>query len=27
MYWNPASRPGYSGTAVFSKQEALNVIY
>lgn len=25
IYWNPASRPGYSGTAVFSKNEALSV--
>lgn len=27
MYWNPAERPGYSGTAVFSKKQALNVHY
>ena len=27
MYWNPAERPGYSGTAVFSKKEALSVHY
>lgn len=26
IYWNPAERPGYSGTAVFSKIEPLNVI-
>lgn len=25
QYWNPAVRPGYSGTAVFSKKEALSV--
>jgi len=25
QYWNPATRPGYSGTAVFSKLEALSV--
>ncbi len=27
MYWNPANRPGYSGTAVFSKIEPLSVSY
>lgn len=27
QYWNPAQRPGYSGTAVLSKQEALSVSY
>ncbi len=26
IYWNAAQRPGYSGTAVFSKIPALNVI-
>jgi exodeoxyribonuclease-3 len=25
QYWNPAERPGYSGTACFSKLEALEV--
>lgn len=25
-YWNSAERPGYSGTAIFSKQPALNVV-
>lgn len=25
-YWNSAERPGYSGTAIFSKQPALDVI-
>jgi len=24
-FWNPAEKPGYSGTAVFSKKEPLNV--
>jgi exodeoxyribonuclease III len=24
-YWNPAQKPGYSGTAVFSKKEPLDV--
>jgi exodeoxyribonuclease-3 len=24
-YWNPAEKPGYSGTAVFSKKEPLSV--
>ena len=27
QYWNPAQRPGYSGTAVFSKTKALSVSY
>ncbi|MBM9511422.1 exodeoxyribonuclease III [Desulfogranum marinum] len=27
IYWNPAQRKGYSGTAVFSKKEPLNVLY
>ena len=27
MYWNYAVKKGYSGTAVFSKQEPLQVIY
>ena len=27
QYWNPAVRPGYSGTAVFSKKEALSVTH
>lgn len=27
MYWNPAERPGYSWTAVFSKKQALSVHY
>lgn len=26
IYWNPAERPGYSGTAIFSKTEPLNII-
>ena len=26
-YWNSASKKGYSGTAIFSKKEPLNVIY
>ena len=26
-YWNSAERPGYSGTAIFSKQAALNTFY
>jgi exodeoxyribonuclease III len=26
-YWNSADKPGYSGVAVFSKQEPLNVIH
>lgn len=26
-YWNSAERPGYSGTAIFSKQPALKVVY
>lgn len=25
-FWNPAKKPGYSGTAVFSKKEPLDVI-
>lgn len=25
-YWNPAERPGYSGTAIFSKEKPLNII-
>ena len=27
IYWNPAERPGYSGTLVLSKKEAISVIY
>lgn len=27
IYWNPAKRKGYSGTAVFSKVKPLNVYY
>lgn len=27
QYWNPAERPGYSGTAVFSKKQALSVYF
>jgi len=27
QYWNPAERPGYSGTAVLSKKEALSVYF
>lgn len=27
QYWNPANRPGYSGTAVFSKKEAISVYH
>lgn len=27
IYWNAAKRPGYSGTAVLSKKEALSVSY
>lgn len=27
QYWNYAEKKGYSGTAVFSKQEAINVAY
>ncbi len=27
QYWNPATRPGYSGTAVFSKVEPLSVYH
>ncbi len=27
IYWNSADKPGYSGTAVFTKQEPLNVTY
>jgi len=27
QYWNPAERPGYSGTAVFSKKEAISVYH
>ena len=27
QYWNAAERKGYSGTAIFSKQKPLNVIY
>jgi exodeoxyribonuclease-3 len=27
QYWNPAERPGYSGTAVFSKKQALSVYH
>ncbi len=27
MYWNYAEKKGYSGTAVFTKQEPLDVIY
>ena len=27
QYWNYAQKKGYSGTAVFSKQEALQVLY
>ena len=26
-YWNSAVKKGYSGTAIFSKKEPLNVIY
>jgi exodeoxyribonuclease-3 len=26
-YWNPAVRPGYSGVAVYTRQEPLEVIY
>ena len=26
-YWNSAVKKGYSGTAIFSKQEPLNIIY
>ncbi len=25
IYWNPAQRPGYSGTAILSKKEPINV--
>jgi exodeoxyribonuclease III len=25
MYWNPAKKPGYAGTATFTKQKPLNV--
>lgn len=24
--WNPAQKPGYSGTAIFSKKEPLSVV-
>lgn len=27
QYWNSAEKKGYSGTAVFTKQEPLNVVY
>lgn len=27
IYWNAAQRPGYSGTAVFSKKEPINIHY
>ena len=27
IYWNSADKPGYSGTAVFTRQEPLNVTY
>ena len=27
IYWNSAQKPGYSGTAVFTKQEPLSVSY
>ena len=27
QYWNSAEKKGYSGTAVFTKKEPLNVIY
>lgn len=27
QYWNSAEKKGYSGTAVFSRQEPLNVVY
>ena len=27
MFWNSAEKKGYSGTAIFSKQKPLNVIY
>lgn len=27
IYWNPAQRKGYSGTAIFSKKEPLRVLY
>lgn len=27
MYWNSAQRPGYSGTAIFSKEKPQNVSY
>src|ERR1035437_1700101 len=26
-YWNSADKPGYSGTAIFSKTEPINVLY
>lgn len=26
-FWNPAQRPGYSGTAILTKKEPINVIY
>lgn len=26
-YWNPAEKAGYSGTAIFSKEKAANVMY
>ena len=25
--WNPAEKPGYAGTAIFSKQRPLGVCY
>ena len=27
LYWNPAQRPGYSGVALFTRQESLEVQY
>jgi exodeoxyribonuclease-3 len=27
VYWNPAQKKGYAGTAVFSKKEPMNVLY
>lgn len=26
-YWNPAERPGYSGTAIFTKKEPEDILY
>ena len=26
VYWNPADKPGYSGTAIFSKEPALSIV-